>query len=155
MVGQTGFDLLLFIGGAPGGPDDDRRGVAVRWEADDDVGTFRRLVGWLARPWRRLWVQPGPTAAEDATLPGAASQSAWHVPRELIPSVNLVLDAAQRAGRRVTVVDVNRREGQQQLIDRWIGPKTTLPLLVRGDGACLEGSEKFLPKKIRQFVGGP
>jgi len=76
----------------------------------------------------------------------------WHLPPEQVDCINLVLQLARREGRDVTIVDVDRAEGRQDLIDRWVGADDSLPILVRPDGARLKGIEQFVPRKVRQFI---
>jgi hypothetical protein len=78
----------------------------------------------------------------------------WHFSREVVLAVNLVLEEAESVGKTVTLVDVERPGLQQDLVNRWVGPQDLLPLLVRPDGARLEGIDEFTPRKVRQFIRG-
>jgi hypothetical protein len=151
---RAGSELLLFVGGAPGWDDADRSGEHARREAEAQLGALRRPVHWIGRELRQIIGLRLPEPPESAPPPGATPQEPWHIPRELVQCVKLAQDAARREGRTIVVVDVNRPERHKDLVDRWIGPNTVLPLLVRTDGARLEGSEEFVPKKVRQFVEG-
>jgi hypothetical protein len=84
----------------------------------------------------------------------AASQGLppWILPREQQQCIELVEDAAQELQRSVTLVDVNRPEGNQSLVDRWFTPDSILPLLVSPSGERLEGNERFTPTTIRRFL---
>jgi hypothetical protein len=68
--------------------------------------------------------------------------------------LQIVLDAAKRQQREVLVVDVDRPGGQHDLVERCVGPEDVLPLLLRSDGARLEGQENFAPAKVRRFIAG-
>jgi len=54
----------------------------------------------------------------------------------------------------VSIVDVNQPAGFQALVARWVGPNDVLPILVRPDGARLEGIEEFGPRRVRRFIRG-
>ena len=70
--------------------------------------------------------------------------------------VNLVREIAEQRGRSVTVVDVDRpAPDQRPLIERWVRTSDVLPLLVRPDGARLEGLENFEPGTVRKFIDRP
>jgi hypothetical protein len=133
MANPTRFDLLLFVASEPG------PGTEPGWE-------FVRFLGWAHT--RGLGVAP---SAKPPQVP-SVEEHPWHFPREVVRSINLVLDVAESRGRTVTVVDVARPGQHRSLVDRWVGPNGLLPLLVRPDGAQLEGSAEFDPKKIRQFI---
>ncbi|HKN06342.1 MAG: hypothetical protein ABR888_01620 [Thermoplasmata archaeon] len=85
--------------------------------------------------------------------PSLTEDRPWHLPRQQLLCVDMVLRAARRQRRTVTVVDVNRASAQQGLVDRWVGPNDVLPLLARADGSRLEGIEEFVPQKVRKFIG--
>ena len=76
----------------------------------------------------------------------------WHFPVEQRSCVRLVTDIAQSMGRVVSVVDVNWPERDRDLVERWIGPSTLLPLLIAPDGRRLEGIEAFVPARVRRFL---
>ena len=92
--------------------------------------------------------------AETAAPPSPTEGPPWHLPRPVIRYVNLVLESADRQGRTVTVVDVDRPEGRQDLVERWVGPADVMPILVRPDGARLSGIEQFTAPKVRKFLRG-
>jgi len=76
------------------------------------------------------------------------------LPRPQLHCMNTVLRIARRVGRTVTVVDVERAAGRQELVDRWVHARDALPLLVRPDGRRLSGLDGFLPEVVRQFIVG-
>jgi hypothetical protein len=144
MVATTDTDLILFVAGEP-----DPGFPSLR---NTTMPTFTRLVGGFVP--LRLAMGPSklPSSVEaDAQFVRLAIRP-WHLPPEQIHCVNLVLEVAGREARDVTIVDVDRAGGRQDLIARWVGPNDLLPLLVRPDGARLEGIEKFVPRKVRQFI---
>jgi hypothetical protein len=142
VAAPTRDDFLLFVGGEPGSS-----GKDLNWTVFQRLTSFifPQSIRWLSR---RL----SPARSEDARPPAGTEKSSWHLPREAVASVNLVTHIVRRNGRSLTVVDVNRRSGQRALVDRWVTPNTVLPLLVRADGARLEGCDEFIPKRVRRFV---
>lgn len=66
----------------------------------------------------------------------------------------MVLDLATRCGATVKVVDVDRPGADLPLVERWVTPDADLPLLVRPDGARLEGAASFVPSKVAAFLQG-
>lgn len=145
MSGRFGVDLLLFVAGEPdsgvGSTRDVQTSIAGRL-----AGSF--LGGWVLGP-----SEAKSSASGDSQAPLPDGQP-WHLPPQQVQATDMVLDVARSKGRTVTIVDVNRPAGNQSLVDRWVGPDGVLPLLVRSDGARLEGIEKFAPRKVRDFVDG-
>jgi hypothetical protein len=137
--------LILFVSGGPGSGEEPHWAF-VRW-----LGGTR----WAVRVQRR-WLERRRRASRpaDPALPSPTDERSWHLPREVILCVNLVLEIARDKGKKVTVVDVNRAGDRQPFVDRWVGPTDVLPLFVRTDGARLAGCEKFLPRRLRQFIDG-
>jgi len=136
MVNRPRIDLLLFVAGEPGS------GEEPGW----------KLVGFLDGSIRQRAGGTRPVVA--APPPGATGgEEPWHLPPQTIKHVNLVVEVAHREGRTVTIVDVNRAGVNRDLVERWVGPNDVLPILVRTDGARLEGTEKFVPHVLRRFVG--
>ena len=85
---------------------------------------------------------------------GASSGSpAW--PADQVMCAQRVLDVARKAGRTVRLVDVNRPGDDRPLVERYVGEADLLPLLVRSDGARLEGVEAFAPSIVRAFLAHP
>jgi hypothetical protein len=124
------------------------------------AGTVRFPEGEPAGVLRRLGSAVGGIGAS-VVMPRAFAQLDYpgRTERDLDPAgvtcVNLVLEAADRVGRAVTLVNVEDPREDQALIQRWVTPDTLLPLLVRFDGATLSGSESFLPRAVKRFVAGP
>ena len=140
-------DLLLFVAGEP-----DSGVPSVR----NASGSFAmRVGGALMPPGLFMKPAPGPSPAPDHAKLAPTQERSLHLPPQQIYCVNTVLEAARREGRKVTVVDVDQPAGRQDLVDRWVGPDDVLPLLVRPDGARLEGDENFSPRKVRRFIDGP
>lgn len=137
--GET--DLILFVAGEP----------------DSGMDPFRDVES----PFVRLFVGSGrmfglrqPGASPSTADPHTRSNAA---PRLLLPPdqaqcVQEVVEIAGHERQRVMVVDVNRATGPQDLIARWVGAKDVFPILVRSDGARLEGVEGFLTRKLRAFI---
>lgn len=92
---------------------------------------------------------PGPDELEKPPL---TDERPWHLPPAQMACVQIVLDAAKRQGRGVVVVDVDRPGEHKDLVDRYVGSNDVLPLLVREDGARLEGEERFAPAEVRRFI---
>jgi hypothetical protein len=145
MAVAFGADLLLFVAGEP---DSGQGSTQVL-----DSSVARRLTGFLAGGWMFMTRNDPPAPAASA-LPSAADSQPWHLPQPQIQAVNLVVEVAEGAGRRVGLVDVNRPEGRQALVDQWVGSDGVLPLLVRPDGARLQGIEEFHPRNVRTFIQG-
>lgn len=145
MAASGGADLFLFVAGEPD--------TGINSTRDVESSVARRVAGALGG---RLWLRsPGGTSqlTDDARV-SLADERPWHLPPQQIHCVNMVFEIAQGKGRRVTLVDVNRAAGHQDLVDRWVGPDGVLPLLVRLDGTRLEGIEEFVPRKIRRLISG-
>lgn len=141
-------DLLLFVAGIPGEADElELHSTLVRWF----LGTNAEVR--LER-WRRDRKR---TATDEAASGGPSSldDAPWHLPREMIASVDLVCEAASRVGKHVTLVDVNRPGIHQELVRRWVGKNDVFPLLIRSDGHRLEGTENFTAHKVRTFLVSP
>lgn len=141
MVVPGSIDLILFVSGEPGPAENLSRDVV------SSVGA--RLVGsvipstWFQRGGAAPGSRPSPPPPEGA--------EEWHVPREEVSTVNLVVELAHDAGRSVTMVNVNGRV-DQQLSQRWVSVQDVLPVLVRPDGARLVGLEQFGPRSLREFL---
>ena len=133
MGARPRIDLLMFLAGEPGS------GEEPGW----------RYVGFLDGTIRQRAAR---RAARNPPPPGVTGQEPWHFPPEMVKHVNLVLEVAQREGRTVTIVDVNRAGEHLDLVHRLVGPNNVVPILVRPDGARLEGTENFVPDVLRQFM---
>jgi hypothetical protein len=144
--GTGGEPFLLFVGGEPGpGPESMR---------DVETSMGRRMLGSVVGNWWTPRV-PGPSQSGVAAQAPLPDDLPWHLPPPQIQAANMVFEIADRFGRKVAVVDVNRPGQNQGLVDRWVGTSGILPLLVRSDGGRLEGIEEFVPKKVRRFIGAP
>jgi hypothetical protein len=143
MALPSGRALLLFVAGEPSsGPDPMK---------DVETSVFRRVSGMMLGSG--LVGRPKASSTRNRTPQSPSPEDAlWHLPPEEIQCVKMVLLIAQKRGRSVTVVDVNRDEGHQVLIARWVGADDVLPLLVRPDGTRLEGLEDFTPSQVRRFI---
>jgi hypothetical protein len=137
-------DLILFVAGEPFSGQDPMRDV--------QISIVRRTVNvmtggsWLDNADHR------PRSRDDPPT-RLGDERPWHLPPQQILCANLVLKTAQLRRRSVAVVDANRPAGFEDLVQRWVGPNDVLPLLVRPDGARLEGVEDFTSRKVRQFIG--
>lgn len=138
------YDLLLFVGGEP-----DSGAGSLESSGASFLG---RLGGSFVPATMYLGTheKAGPTG--ETPPPSRAHRQAWHLPPDQVDCVNMVLDLAERARRKVTVVDVNRSSGQEELVDRWVRSEDLLPILVRPDGLRLMGLEQFAPRTVRQFM---
>ncbi|MGA7650046.1 MAG: hypothetical protein ACLP8V_07325 [Thermoplasmata archaeon] len=145
-------DFLLFVAGEPDSGVD-----SLQKTKSTVVGRFvdAALPFGGRMPISRTSNPPGAIAPGLGEAPPSESvDRPWHLPRQQLRCVDMVLRIAGRERRRVTVVDTNRATAPQGLVDRWVGPNDVLPLLVGPDGARLEGIEEFVPQKVRQFIVG-
>jgi len=147
MAGSGGADFLLFVAGIPGESDDPKvDSTILRWFLGANAEV--RLSGW----WRDR--KRKPSAGPSAGGPTPSDEMPWHLPPQVLASVQLVCDLVSQAGKHVTLVDVNRSGGQLELVRRWVGDNDVFPLLIRTDGSRVEGIENFTARKIRTFVTG-
>jgi hypothetical protein len=100
----------------------------------------------------RLKVGQCECRSPESALPPSPKDRPAVLPRHQLHCMNTVLRIARSTGRSVTVVDVGRAAGRQHLVDRWVGTRDVLPLLVRPDGRRLEGAERFGAETIREFL---
>ncbi|MGA8710131.1 MAG: hypothetical protein WB786_02740 [Thermoplasmata archaeon] len=144
MASAVGDDLLLFVAGEPDSGANSIRlggvGLLLRWTAMIVPGSGRLGPGGV------------PTPGSSFQQPPLTDARPWHLPSQQLICVNMVLEAAEHAGRAVTIVDVDRSGDQQDLVQRWFGPQDVIPLLVRPDGTRIMGVENFSPGKVRRFV---
>lgn len=145
MAGASSADFLLFVAGEPG--------PAVDRMQDVESSMARRMVGSALGGW---WSRTGGkgSGTSDTVSPPSGNEPAWHLPPQQIQCANLVLDIAERLGKTVALVDVNRPSGLEDLVHRWVGANGVVPLLVRRDGARLQGLDEFVPGTIRRFIVG-
>jgi len=139
-------DLVLLVAGEPDSGASAVRlfgvGLLLRWSAMVVPGTGRLGSG-------------GPASSDsNFDQPPLTEKRPWHLPGQQLICVNMVLDEAERRGRSVTIVDVDRPGDQQSVVDRWFGPQDVVPILVRPDGVRLVGVENFSPEQVRHFVAG-
>jgi hypothetical protein len=146
MAALPDTDLLLFVAGEPDSGANAVRlggvGLLLRWSAMVVPGTGRIGAGGI------------PSTESEFDQPPLNEKRPWHLPGQQLICVNMVLDAAERGHRSVTIVDVDRPGEEQDLVQRWFGPQDVLPFLVRPDGARIMGVENFSPEKIRHFIDG-
>lgn len=144
MVAAAGVDLVLFVAGEP-----DSGAPSPR---DTTISMGSRVFGTIVPLSLVMKSGQRPSYSPDSAEP--PSPRAWRLPPQQIHCVNRVLHIARREGRTVTVVDVDRAAARQDLVDRWVGADDVLPLLVRPDGARLEGLENFGARSLRRFIHG-
>jgi len=142
--------LLLFVAGEP------ELTPGIR---ESGVGLAPRFAGLvfatgLIPPPPRPPVEESPQGRNASDQPPLTDSRPWHLAPAQMASLQVVLDAAKRQRRGVFVVDVNRPGVYQSLVERHVGPDDVLPLLVRPDGARLEGQESFDPARVRRFIAG-
>ncbi|MGC2289654.1 MAG: hypothetical protein WA688_07350 [Thermoplasmata archaeon] len=146
MAAAARTDFLLFVAGEPDS--------GIGSTRDTETSIVRRMAGTVVGGW---WLGPdggSSRPAADTQVPPNDGRP-WHLPPQQIQCVNLVYEIADDLGRSVAVVDANRTAGRQDLVDRWVGADGLLPLLVRRDGARLQGIEEFVPARVRRFIRGP
>ncbi len=134
--------LLLFIGSEPG-PEMSRRGP--QW------GFGRRVFGYIAPPMLAAPKTPPPRvpAPGDSTIDPDGPR---HLPPPEVVCVDLVQEVAQATGWSVELVDVNNPGERAALVARYVSDNDVLPILVRPDGARLEGAEQFESRTVRRFL---
>jgi hypothetical protein len=118
---------------------------------DVETSIVGRMAGSIVGDW---WRGRGGRQSARASSPLAqgTDSTLWHLPPQQIQVVNLVFDIAKRTRKSVGLIDVNRPANHQELVDWWVGPEGILPLLVRSDGARLQGMEGFAPRRVRRFI---
>jgi hypothetical protein len=94
----------------------------------------------------------GPPAGSRPRPQGASDSGLSLVTRQCLA---MVLDYAKRFGWSVHIIDVTQQSVPESEIVASLGPDVTLPVLVRPDGARLQGDEEFTPGRIRRFLSGP
>lgn len=113
----------------------------------------RRMAGSaLGGRWYRSVGKSSGTS--ETVSPPSGNEPVWHLPPQQIQCANLVLDIAEPLGKTVALVDVNRPSGLDNLVRRWVGANGVVPLLVRRDGARLQGLDEFVPGTVRRFIVG-
>jgi len=132
MAGPAPGTVVLFVAGDP----DLGEGLPTRFVP----GFWRFFIP--QRLFRDAPPVPRPTAA-DLPLP---------LPPVQLMCAQRLLDAAKKAGRTVRFVDVNSPGANRDLVERYVGAGDILPVLVRADGARLEGEEAFRPGPLKRFL---
>lgn len=155
MAIAPGVDLVLFVTGEPDPGLPSTRDVTLS-VGDRIWGSFVPLGLMLKSPTGPL-IKPGqgPPYSAESALPPEPKGDSWRLPPQQIQCVNAVVDLARRERRTLTIVDVDRAGARQPLVDRWVGSDDILPILVRPDGARLEGLENFGPRQLRRFIHRP
>jgi hypothetical protein len=74
------------------------------------------------------------------------------IPYDQAQCVRLVVDIAAQKNDVVQVVDVSGAGVSASDVERAIGTGGSYPILVRPDGAWLEGPEYFTPSRVRRFL---
>jgi len=148
---QTPGSLVLFVSGEPKVLPDIRESTVGLGERM--AGMLSGLPGNLALPKH---LQPGysenQSGGADSNPSPNSDETPWHLPPAQMACLGIVSDAAEQQRKEVLVVDVNRPGPHRDLVDQYIGPGDVLPMLLRPDGARLEGQENFLPNIVRRFI---
>jgi|HubBroStandDraft_1064217.scaffolds.fasta_scaffold14723_6 hypothetical protein len=147
MAERGPIDLIMFIAGEP-----DSGRPSLR---QSTVSSLARAVGAAVPLGLVMKSSQGPTTVSGTSPSQSYRGTRWHLPPEQVHCINTVLEVAEQEDRKVAVVDVDRSDGRQDLVARWVGPDDVLPLLVRPDGARLQGIENFSPRTVRRFVRRP
>ena len=141
-------DVVLFVAGEP------ETTPSVR---EAGAGVMPRMTGMVFGAGVRTPMDPNsPDRSrynpDQYQAPPLTDQRPWHLPPQQTICLDLVLEVAGQLQREVLVIDSNRPLDQKTLVDRWVGPNSVLPMLVRPDGWRLEGVENFTKAKVRQFL---
>jgi len=126
--------LLLFLGGDP------------------DLPAMRLPIRQRYTMLERLFLPRTIGAEPPRTSPAGDPAAPWPYPVAHVMCAQRLADAARRTGRAVKTVDVNRPAEDRGLVEAFVGPDDVLPIVVRSDGARLEGAESFTPNALRRFV---
>lgn len=138
--------VLLFVDTEPG--------PALPSLASNQLSFFGRAGGAFTPPILFVGTHP-PAPARGTAGPGPdPAPPAWHLSPETISCANLVIDLAEKAGKQVTIIDVDHPAGGEVLMSRWVRAGDRMPVLVRRDGTRLVGPEYFTPGRVERFVGG-
>lgn len=134
MAASGSVPFLLFAAGEPNRGDDGRR----------ILRHFPRM--------RAFSILPPEQTEERFSKSLAAEPAPWGFPLDVRACVDLVLDLAERVGRAVVVIDVNRPAERRVDVERWTSPEGLLPALIAPTGARLEGLDAFTPAAVRRFL---
>jgi len=84
--------------------------------------------------------------------PGSPDNEEHKFPLDQVAAAQMVLDRAAPLGVQVEIVDVNLRDLDRGIVDRYVGPNDVLPVLARADGQRLVGADDFTPGAVRTFL---
>jgi len=126
--------LLLFVGGDP--------------SLAEGLRHFPRAIPLLAG----FLIPPSLLLEGSSSRRPSARDATLLIPADQVMAVERLGDAVKGSPRTVRVVDVNRPGNDRYLVEGLVGPQDVLPILVRPDGARLEGAESFSPAALRKFV---
>jgi len=150
MATGSGADLLMFVAGEPESMPSIRRsgaGALPRW------ATLFTGTGLIFASKPKIG-NGEPFNPDTYQQPPLSDVRPWHLPQQQMICLDLVLDVAEKQKKTVAVIDVDRPLDQKVAVDRWVHANDVLPLLVRSDGARLEGVENFEPAKVQRFIRG-
>jgi hypothetical protein len=117
--------------------------------------SFRDAVPGARRPYSVSLLRGG--------TPMAGYAVGGHVPADADPGQlygpeaamgRRVLDLAATCGTRVRVVDVEHPGTDAELVRQYASPERVLPILVRADGARLDGADAMVPARLAPFLHG-
>lgn len=91
-----------------------------------------------------------PTPMLGARLPPELVQ--LRLPHDQAQCVRLVTDMVAQRQEIIQIVDVTTSGAPASDIERAIGSGGSYPVLVRPDGAWLEGPEYFTPSRLKKFL---
>jgi hypothetical protein len=142
--------LVLFVAGEP---------ETMPSLRDSGVGTGARWAAWfLPSGLLPKNLQPayeaGHRTSDGFEAPPPSDMRPWLLPPSQAACAEMVIEIVERQQLPLLVVDVNRPGEFREMVARWVEPTGVMPLLVRPDGARLEGEENFVPGKVRRFVAG-
>lgn len=136
--------LVLFVAGVP------RTGLD---ELDNPgLSMGGRVLGFFAGGWLQAGVWDRARIVQNSELKADPS---WRLPAVQTQVANQVLDVAGSRGLDVTIVDVNRPRGWEEVIEHAVGANESLPILLAPDGSRLVGLESFSRKALERFVPAP
>jgi hypothetical protein len=146
MAGTRGNALILFVAGEPD--------TGLNPLKDVQSPYIRLFMGAGLPNWKKKREQSAEADSLVGLEPAEGGQPELRIPADQVGCIRDVARIARAEGTTVRIVDVNRAELNQALVDRWVGPNDVLPVLVRADGAKLVGAEQFVPRKIQRFIRG-
>lgn len=144
-------------------------GVLVLFVASETPGALapQRAVrgargrGWFGGAFVPTTLQYGPTPREGddplstprvERIPQNAPYDGRDLPAAQAQCVQVVLDAAEKFGRSVRIVDVSDPAQLRSASKDPPSDLETLPVLVRSDGRRLYGEENFRPSVVWRFL---